>query len=193
MRFNKLFLLLYLLIKPCYASDEFVDISGRLLKMPLTQGVFKQEKRLKILRNPLISSGIFTYDHSKGIIWKTVTPIPSILLIDELRLLTGQGEQMVPQAFGRVFKAILGGDLDQLSESFIITGENKSVWQLTLTPRDEFLKKIISTISLCGDKDLRSLDIQEVTGNLTHISFTEITHPDQLSNEQTADFERLSP
>ena len=193
MRFNKLFLLLYLLIKPCYASDEFLDISGRLVKTPITQGVFQQEKQLKVLRKPLISNGIFTYDQNKGIIWKTLAPIPTILLINESRLLTGQGEQMVPQAFGRVFKAILGGDLDQLSESFIITGENKSVWQLTLTPRDEFLKKIISTISLCGDKDLRSLEIQEVTGNLTHISFTEITHPDQLSYEQTTDFERLSP
>jgi hypothetical protein len=177
-----------------HADDVLTQITGRLVKTPITQGNFQQEKRLKILRKPLLSTGAFTYHQSKGVIWKTLTPIPSLLLVNESRLLTGQNEQAVPAAFGNVFKALLGGELNRLTEGFSITGEDrKSSWQLQLKPKDELLKKIITTILLTGDTELRLLEIQEVTGNLTRISFDKITHPDHLSPEQQADFERLSP
>jgi hypothetical protein len=177
-----------------YAADVLADITARLIKTPITQGEFQQEKRLKILRKPLLSTGAFTYSQSKGVIWKTLTPIPSLLLVNDAHLLTGQGEQAVPPAFGKVFKAMLGGDLKQLSDGFVITGEDKkSAWTLQLTPKDEMLKKIISSILLSGDTELRSLELQEVNGNLTHIIFTKITHPANLLSEQEADFESLSP
>ncbi len=177
-----------------YAADVLAEITAQLVKTPITQGSFQQEKRLKILRKPLLSTGSFTYHSSTGVIWKTLTPIPSLLLVNDAHLLTGQGEQAVPPAFGKVFKAMLGGDLNQLSEDFVIIGEDKKpAWQLQLTPKDELLKKIISSILLSGDTELRSLELQEVNGNLTRISFTQITHPEQLTSEQQTDFERLSP
>lgn len=190
----KTFLFLLLTIDCSYASDLLDNITKKLVKTPIVQGDFQQEKRLKILRKPLISTGTFTYHQSKGVIWKTLTPIPSVLMINESKLLTGQGEQAVPAAFGNVFKALLGGELNRLAEGFDITGtEQKTSWQLQLKPKDELMKKIISTILVSGDTELRSLEIQEVTGNQTQISFTQISHPDHLSNEQQADFERISP
>ena len=189
-----LLLLLSFTLNHSYADDMLARITARLVKTPMTQGVFQQEKRLKILRKPLNSTGTFTYHQSKGVIWKTLTPIPSVLMINESKLLTGQGEQTVPAAFGNVFKALLGGELNRLSEGFDITGkEQKTSWHLQLTPKDTLLKKVINTILLTGDTDLRTLEIQEVTGNQTRISFSNITHPDHLSNEQQSDFERLSP
>jgi hypothetical protein len=56
--------------------------------------------------------------------------------------------------------------------------------------KHEMLKKIISSIVLNGDTELLVL---EMNGNTTRISFTKITHPEQLTSEQQADFERLSP
>lgn len=192
--FLKALLLLLLSFNPSYADDVLTHITVRLVKTPITQGKFQQEKRLKFLHKPLLSTGTFTYHQSKGVIWKTLTPIPSILLVNDTHLLTGQGEQAVPPAFGSVFKALLGGELNKLAEGFDIIGkEQKTSWQLQLKPKDELLKKIISTIQLSGDSDLRLLEIQEVTGNLTRISFTQIIHPDHLSTEQKSDFERLSP
>jgi hypothetical protein len=189
--------IIFLLLIPVtqsYASELLADITSRLVKASITQGTFQQEKQLKILSRPLMSSGLFTYDQSKGVIWQTLAPVPSLLLVNESQLISGQGEQNVPAAFGKVFKALLGGDLHELTESFLMTGENKNnTWQLQLTPTDEFLQKIISTITLRGDSELRALELQEVTGNFTRISFTQITHPNQLGTEQEADFERLSP
>jgi outer membrane lipoprotein-sorting protein len=170
------------------------QITARLAKTEITQGDFQQEKRLKVLRKPLISTGSFTYHQSKGVIWKTLTPVASLLLVNDTRLLTGQGEQAVPAAFGKVFKAMLGGDLEELSNGFSITGsDQKTSWQIELKPKDELLKKIISSFVLSGDNELRMLEIQEAGGNVTLIKFDQITHPIQLTTEQEADFEHLSP
>lgn len=190
----KALLLFLLFCNLSYAADVLADITARLIKTPITQGEFQQEKRLKILRKPLTSNGVFTYSQSNGVIWKTLTPIPSLLLMNDAHLLTGQGEQAVPPAFGKVFKAMLGADLQQLSDDFVIIGENKkTAWKLHLTPKDQMLKKIISSIELSGDTELRGLAMQELNGNFTRISFTNITHPAQLTREQQADFEHLSP
>ncbi len=189
-------LLLYLLAFGLSVADEAVltEIAARLAKTAITQGDFHQHKQLKVLRKPLVSTGTFTYDQSKGVIWKTLTPAVSLLLVNESKLLTGQGEQSVPAAFGKVFKAMLGGDLAALTDGFNIAGtDRKTSWQLELTPKDEMLKKIISTMLLSGDTELRDLEIREAAGNVTRITFDSITHPAQLTEEQEADFERLSP
>ena len=188
-------LLLFLLsFNLSYADDMLDQITSRLAKTEITQGDFQQEKRLKILRKPLISRGKFTYHQTKGVIWKTLTPVPSLLLVNESRLLTTQGELAVPAAFGKVFKAMLGGDLKELTDGFSISGtDQKSHWQTVLNPKDELLKKIISSMVLSGDNELRSLEIKEAGGNVTLIIFAQITHPARLTPEQEADFEHLSP
>ena len=76
-----------------YADDVLAEITARLVKTPINQGSFQQEKRLNILRKPLMSAGTFAYHQSKGVIWKTITPISSLLLVNESHLLTGQSEQ----------------------------------------------------------------------------------------------------
>ena len=193
-KFLKVLLVFLLSSGQSYADDVLAQITAHLAKTQITQGDFQQEKRLKILRRPLQSTGSFTYHQSKGVIWKTLTPVASLLLVNDTRLLTAQGELAVPAAFGKVFTAMLGGNLNQLSDGFSITGaDQKSSWQLELKPKDELLKKIISSIVLSGDNELRLLEIQEAGGNATRIEFDKITHPTQLTSEQEADFEHLSP
>lgn len=187
-------LLFLLLFNDCIADEVLNRITAQISQKTITQGSFQQEKQLKFLRKPLLSSGTFTYDQHKGVIWKTISPIPSLLLVNDEHLLTAQGEQALPPAFGRVFKAVLGGELNRLVEDFEILGkERKTSWQLQLTPKDELLKKVIKAIMLSGDSELQLLELQEANTNLTRIQFSEITHPDRLSNEQQAEFERLSP
>ncbi len=190
----KALLLFFLLLDPSYADAVLAQIAARLVKTDITQGDFHQQKQLKVLRKPLLSTGTFTYHQSKGVIWKTQTPVVSLLLVSGSKLLTGQGEQAVPAAFGKVFKAMLGGDLAALSEGFTLTASDQTTaWQLALTPKDEMLKSVIGTMMLSGDTELRQLEIRETGGNITLISFDNITHPAQLTAEQQADFERLSP
>lgn len=189
----KIVVLLLLLSSQGYAQDVLTEVTGRISKTRITQGNFRQEKSLKFLTKPLISTGEFAYHQSKGVIWKTLTPAPSLLLVNETRLLTARGELAVPIAFGKVFKAMLGGDFRQLTEDFNITGSSrKPIWQLQLAPKEDLLKKIIAGMKLSGDTELRKLEIIEANGNVSRIEFDRITHPSELTPDQEADFARLS-
>jgi Outer membrane lipoprotein carrier protein LolA len=188
-------LVLFLLTASVGMADELLDqIQARLTRAAITRGAFEQTKQLKVLRKPLVSNGTFIYDKSRGIAWKTLSPVPSLLLISDTRLWTAQGEQPVPAAFGKVFQAMLGADLAQLAAAFEITGAaRKTSWQVSLVPRDEMLKKVISRMQLSGDHELRLLEIFETNGNSSTLRFQNISHPDRLAVGEEADFAHLSP
>jgi hypothetical protein len=189
-------LAVFLLLMPlrlCQAADLLVDIGARLVKTETTEGRFRQEKKIRVLKKPLISTGLFVYHRSKGVIWQTLEPVPSMLVVNQTRLLTTQGEQTLPPAFGRVFTAMFGGDLQTMKEGFDISGANdKSAWKLQLKPKDALLQKVITAMQLTGNQELQQIEIEEANGNFTRITFEQITHPETLTPAQEADFERLS-
>lgn len=186
-------LLLLLPLSVCWAADPLAEISARLLKTEITDGHFDQQKTLKFLTKPLLSSGTFTYHRRHGVIWRTLAPVSSTLLVNQQRLLTAHGEQVLPPAFGRVFTALFGGDLQVLREGFEIGGSNGNpAWMLHLQPKDAQLKKLITAIHLRGDRELHAIDIQEANGSSTRITFEHISHPETLTAAQVAEFERLS-
>jgi len=186
-------LLVWLPVQGVLAADLLADIGARLSKTEITEGRFRQEKLIKVLKKPLISTGTFTYHRTQGVIWRTLTPLPSLLLVNQTRLLTTQGEQNLPLAFGRVFTAMFGGDLQLMSTGFEMAGRNaRGGWQLQLRPKDALLQKVITDMHLAGDKELQRLDIHETNGNVTLITFEHIVHPETLTPAQEADFERLS-
>jgi outer membrane lipoprotein-sorting protein len=189
----KTVLLFLLTIHNAFADDILSRISAHIDKTKYTQGMFRQEKHLKFLTKPLLSDGTFTYDQSKGVIWKTQAPFASSLLINDSQMISGEGGQAIPPAFSRVFKTLLSGEFTRLSGDFGITGtDNGKSWQLKLVPKDELMKKIIAVIRVEGNQDIRVWELQETGGNLTRINFSHITHSDYLNKEQLADFERLS-
>jgi hypothetical protein len=185
--------LLWMPFKASLAADTLAEIGARLVKTEITEGRFRQEKKIKVLKKPLISTGTFIYHRSRGVIWQTLAPVPSMLLVNQSRLMTAQGEQALPPAFGRVFTAMFGGDLKAMQDGFEIAGTNgESEWQLQLKPKDPFLQKIIFEMRLAGERELRQIDIREANGNSTRIDFDQISHPEALTPAQEADFERLS-
>ncbi|WP_445371382.1 outer membrane lipoprotein carrier protein LolA [Methylomonas sp. HW2-6] len=187
-------LLLWLSATAAQADDALAAIKSRLVPAAIVQGHFRQEKQLKFLSKPLVSEGEFTFQQQRGVIWKTVSPVESVLLIGENRLITSQGEQALPASFGRVFPAMLGGDFAELSADFSASAEMQAdSWRLTLLPKDPLLGKAIAAIYLAGDSELRSVEIRETGGNVSRIGFDRISRPAQLSPEQAAEFARLSP
>ncbi len=189
----KVMLLFFLSLSHGFADDALNQINSRLTRSLITQGEFEQQKHLKVLHKPLVSKGNFTYHQSKGVIWQTLSPVTSMLLVNESHLINAQGEQLIPTTFGSVFQAMLGGDLSKLQDSFIITAKQGDSWQLQLQPKEAMLQKIIQSITLSGDNEIRALVIQETNGNSSQISFSHIAHPTQLRSEQVANFERLLP
>ena len=176
------------------AGDILDQVRALLNPAEIAQGRFRQEKQLAFLNKPLLSEGEFVYWQRGGVIWKTLTPVVSTVLVGDERMLSDQGEQTMPPSFGRLIPALLGGDLARLREDFAVSGDVKDRrWRLQFVPKDPVVAKAIAEVVLSGDNDLRGLDIREVEGNQSRIAFDNISHPSQLTPEQAAEFERLSP
>lgn len=176
------------------AGDILDQVAVRLNRAEIALGRFRQEKQMVFLNKPLLSSGEFVYWQRGGVIWKTLEPVTSTLLVGDERMVSDQGEQALPPSFGRLIPALLGGELAQLREDFEIRGElHAEAWRLQFVPKDPVVAKAIAEVSLSGDSDLRGLEIHEVGGNQSSIVFEQINHPPQLTPDQAAEFERLSP
>jgi hypothetical protein len=187
--------LVFLLSLSLVHADEILTrISARVAKAAITEGEFIQEKRLKFLTKPLITKGFFIYQQNKGVLWKTQTPLASTLLINNSQILSEEGEQAIPPAFGGMFNTLLSGDLLSLQEYFAISGaEQGESWQLQLIPKDDMMKKMIAAVRLEGNQDIKLWELLETGGNLTRISFSKIAHPASLNKEQLVEFDRISP
>jgi len=186
---------LWLLCPALALADDILDqVRVRLNPAEIAQGYFRQQKQLAFLNKPLLSEGEFVYWQHGGVIWKTLSPVASTILVGDERMLSAQGEQTMPPSFGRLIPALLGGDLARLREDFVVSGEMRElVWQLHFVPKDPLVAKAIAEVVLSGDSDLRGLEIRETGGNQSRIVFDNISHPTQLTPEQVAEFERLSP
>jgi len=57
--------------------------AGQQVAIQTIQAKFSQEKHLKILKKPLISTGSFTFAAPQSLRWEYHTPIPSILIMHE--------------------------------------------------------------------------------------------------------------
>ncbi len=189
-----IFIALCLMVDMAVAEDVLQQIQNQLSQAKIASGQFQQEKQLKFLKKPLISSGDFTYQHKVGLVWKTNSPFTSTLLLSETRLISNQIEREIPIGFGRIFASVLGGDIQQLDQDFVINSQLKNhTWDLTLNPKNQALSKAIVMLKLTGDSELRLLEIHEVNGNVARIQFDKITHPTELSPQQVTDFEQLLP
>lgn len=190
-----LLLIVFLLAQHVVHAEAVLGQIPTLLTITeVAQGKFRQEKRLKFLRKPLLSEGEFIYSRGRGIIWKTLSPVASVLFMNQKRLLLDQTEQVLPPQFGRIFQALLGGEVESLVNDFNIRAEEKkSNWHVHMSPKDEMMQKIVRAMELSGDTEVRSLDVEEVSGNVTKISFHGIAHSNQLTSGQLAEFARFPP
>lgn len=187
-------LLLLLLSGLVQAEESLALIQSRLTQTEIVQGRFSQEKQLKFLSKPLLSQGEFVFWQNRGVLWQTLSPIASTVLINNTRLLSSQGEQAIPVSFGQLLPALLGGDWPRLQSDFHVSATIQAQgWQLELVPKDPLLAKIIARLLISGDSELRQLDIHEVSGNSSILRFDDIRHPAQLLPAHISEFERLSP
>ena len=169
---GRLGLLLFMLSFFAQAEDTLTQIRARLPQTEIVQGHFSQEKQLKFLSKPLVSQGEFVFWQEHGVLWKTLSPVASTLLINNSRLLSNHGEQAIPVSFGRIFPALLGGDWTKLQADFNLNATLQTEsWQIELVPKDPLLAKAIASLHLGGDSELRQLEIHEVSGNQSIIRF----------------------
>jgi outer membrane lipoprotein-sorting protein len=145
-------LLLFLFVLPfsCQASEQ------ESIALQSIQADFIQEKHLKILIRPLVSTGTFTFQTPQSLRWEYLEPVPSVLLMhgDKIKKFVERDGQLVEDKGLRLdsMQVVLGqisnwldgrfSDNDMFTVSFI---DERTV---LLSPKDQGLAGLISKIEL---------------------------------------------
>ena len=163
-----------------FAQQAFVQ---PLVPLQSIQANFIQEKHLKILTHPIISTGTFTFQRPQSLRWEYISPIRSILLMhgDKVKkfiekdgsLVEDKGMQLgsMQVVLPEISKWLDG----RFSDNTMFRVARPSEKTILLTPRNKELAGIISSIELTLADQQGNLDgitIFEGPDSYTKMSFS---------------------
>lgn len=180
-RFVLCFSLCLVLVPAVLRGNPTTDPSVRLHSV---QANFTQEKHLKILVRPLVSSGVFAFQAPQSLRWEYLRPVHSLLLMHNGRI-----QKMIEQD-GR-FEQDNGAGIDSMQIVLQDIGNwldgrftDNPMFQVTrsddrtivLTPKEPGLQSIISRIELHQGQEagvMETVTIFEGPDAFTRLTFTQ--------------------
>ncbi len=199
-------LLSLLVAVPVLAAPAAADVDlvkQRVAKVGVLRGEFTQEKQVAGFNNPLRSQGRFVLAQDHGVIWTTLKPFPSEVVVTRDRILSRQRDgssrveldgrqQPAMRSVNAIMFALMSGDAQALSAQFTVKVEAlpDKGWKMQLTPRSAVLGKVFSALTLSGDRYVRQVQIIEANQDVTRIHFAGLSEtPAQLSADEGRKFE----
>lgn len=199
-------LLSLLVAVPALAAPAAADVDlvkQRVAKVGVLHGEFTQEKQVAGFKNPLRSQGRFVLAQDHGVIWTTLKPFPSEVVVTRDRILSRQRDgssrveldgrqQPAMRSVNAIMFALMSGDAQALSAQFTVKVEAlpDNGWKMQLTPRSAMLGKVFTALTLSGDRYVRQVQITEANQDVTHIHFAGMSEtPAQLSADEGRKFE----
>jgi outer membrane lipoprotein-sorting protein len=180
------------------AAAPIAKIQAMLAKPEQLCGRFEQSKQLAGMKKPLVSSGRFCVVAGKGVLWRTLKPFPNTLRLKRDEIVHLQGERVAMRLdasqeptvrmINGVLFSLLAGDLGQLETLFEVDGSvTDNAWKVALKAKSAALARAIGAISLDGAAYVRSIQMNEESGDKTSIVFSDIkTGPAALLPEEAA-------
>lgn len=184
------------MMKNSYAVDDFASISQRIEKPMVLRGQFKQQKQLKGLQKPLLSSGKFVLSRDYGLLWQTLKPFASDLKLNKQEISASQngttqfkldaGQQANIGMITSMIFSLLNGDFSHLQDNFSIQAQQQgNTWQLLLLPKHAAWKQFLTKIDLSGQQYVEHILLSEANGDITQIDLHNQTdQPAQLSVQE---------
>jgi len=199
-------LLSLLVAVPSLAAPAAADVDlvkQRVAKVGVLHGEFTQEKQVAGFKNPLRSQGRFVLAQDHGVIWTTLKPFPSEVVVTRDRILSRQRDgssrveldgrqQPAMRSVNAIMFALMSGDAQALSAQFTVKVEAlpDNGWKMQLIPRSAMLGKVFSALTLSGDRYVREVQITEANQDVTRIHFAGMSEtPAQLSADEGRKFE----
>lgn len=139
---------------------------------------FTQTKTVAAVSRPLVSSGVLGLSAGQELIWQTLLPLKSTLVIGSEGVRQfNRNDQLVndvanPAAaqLAQVFLSLLSGNTEVLDAAFTqsLTCEGDA-WQLNLVPLDADLKNMLESLALSGAEHIGKISFREARGDNTEI------------------------
>ncbi len=197
-------LMLLVLMLPARADDAGLAMVGqRVAQVAVLRGEFSQEKQVQGFKNPLRSQGRFLLAREKGVVWSTLKPFPSEVVLTRDRILSRQRDgstriemdarqQPALRSVNAMMFALMSGDVKALSSRFDAKAQAlpDNGWKLVLTPRPGPLTQAFASITLEGDRYVRRVTIVEGTGDVTRLQFSALSEtPARLDADEARRFD----
>jgi outer membrane lipoprotein-sorting protein len=163
------------------------DLHGKMSSLDSVYFEFTQERRLKLFSEPLKSEGVMLIARPDQIRWETTSPFQSILMgnhesVAQFEKEDGQWKKLklgFPQMLRRVMEQMSlmhQGKMDALTADFGVSVATGAVTVITLTPKDQSVRSMLSSLEIHMPPDLsttREVVMNEPNGDLTRIIFRE--------------------
>ena len=146
---------------------------------------FEQEKKLRVFKKPVKSTGVLIFERPDKIRWEMRKPFRSLLIVNGTKVAKfewvdgkrraiklGRGADALLVAMNRL-RAWFTGEFDE--KTFAIEVKEKPETVLTLRPKAKALKARIERIEFHPAKDLKSMRrvvIVEASGDVTTMRFS---------------------
>ena len=185
-------------------SADLKSVCDGLSKTPITKGDFTQIKTINAKGRTLKSSGQFIIS-LEGIMWKTLKPFPSNLIVTENAMIQiaadgkknvmSASDNQIFQNISKTLRSVFAGDSKELENNFKVSFENKEngLWSVVLTPKDSTIAAVMQTLELSGSSTntqvtLLSLELQETSNNKIRYEFSNQIYPKELTTDEKAFF-----
>jgi outer membrane lipoprotein-sorting protein len=161
------------------------DLQHKMASVRSVYLEFTQERNLKLFNEPLKSEGVMLIEKPDQIRWETTSPYQSILLgnhksVAQFEREDGQWKKLklgFPQLLRRVMEQMVlmqQGKVDALTSDFTVSVATGAVAVVTLVPKDETVRSMLSALEVRLAPDLsatREVIMHEPSGELTRIRF----------------------
>ncbi len=185
-------------------SADLKSVCDGLSKTPITKGDFTQIKTINAKGRTLKSSGNFIIS-LEGIIWKTLKPFPSNLIVTENAMIQiaadgkknvmSASDNQIFQNIAQTLSSVFAGNSAILEKNFDVDFKEVEAgkWIVVLTPKDTTIGSIMKTLTLEGSISsanviLSSLELAEASNNKIRYEFSNQIYPKELTTDEKAFF-----
>jgi hypothetical protein len=185
-------LALFLLVgagRPAAAADlgwGLPQLMQSLRQVTSSTAFFSERRELRMLSEPLMSSGTLSYVAPDKLQKRTLLPKPERLSIDGGKLTIERSETNenrtvaladFPEigAFVESIRATLAGDLPALERYYAIGLQGDAGdWQITLEPKEKRLRELVKLIRIAGrGTSIRTIVSEQGDGDRSEMSIVE--------------------
>ncbi|WP_412513744.1 LolA family protein [Shewanella indica] len=183
------------------------QLSTKMALSDSSRGQFEQVRWLRVLKQPLRSSGEFMFQRELGMLWQQQTPFGNLLLLKQGELIQqdSQGKLSVTKAdagpaavaemLPRMMQSLLSGDIQALSQGFelYLLNDQAGHWQLGLKAKEQTMAALLPQMVLEGNQDLESLTLLAKNGDISQIFFSELDKSPLNDSERARFFPEVTP
>jgi len=179
--------------------NAFNITCANLAERPVVKGNFVQEKYLSRFNRSLISSGNFIIASERGMVWETLQPFPSTMIMGNdfimqsrpdgrISVLSAQGNEAFTQ-MANIISSVFSGRSQALLENFeVYFFGSVSNWNIGLIPRHSVFASFGNRIIMSGDSAIRTIKIFEQSGDVITYTLSNHSYPTGLNAHEEALF-----